>query len=269
MSSPSSSPKAPLVPGYVVVHPIGEGGQAKVYLAERQRDRLRVALKVLDRRLRNDSVFLERFMREYKLLASLEVEHVARIYDQGFTGDNPYIAMEFLPAGTLASRIREGLLPRTSLKLARQIAQALDAIHSRGIVHRDLKPANILFRADGRPVLADFGLARDLEQPSNLTVDGRIFATPRYMSPEQCLGQKVDARSDLYSLGAIFYEMLTGSKLFEPATSADLIHMHVTAPVPRLPEAYAEYQRLLEGLLAKRPEDRFQSAAEVCASIEP
>jgi serine/threonine-protein kinase PpkA len=89
------------------------------------------------------------------------------------------------------------------------------------------------------------------------------------MSPEQCLGQKVDARSDLYSLGAIFYEMLTGSKLFEPATSADLIHMHVTAPVPRLPEAYAEYQRLLDGLLAKRPEDRFQSAAEVCASIEP
>jgi serine/threonine-protein kinase PpkA len=267
VSSPSSSPKEPLVPGYVVVHPIGEGGQAKVYLAERQRDRLRVALKVLDRRLRNDSVFLERFMREYKLLASLEVEHVARIYDQGFTGDNPYIAMEFLPAGTLASRIREGLLPRTSLKLARQIAQALDAIHSRGIVHRDLKPANILFRPDGRPVIVDFGLAKDMGVSSTLTAAGRLVATPRYMSPEQCQGLPVDARSDIYSLGVILWEMLTGHRIYEDANPAELITMHVSAPLPKLPSSLAHYQPTLDRLLAKKPEDRFQSAGELCGDI--
>jgi len=145
------------VPGYNVVHIIGQGGQAQVYLAEREHDGLRVALKVLNKALRNDRVFLERFVREYKLVASLNSAYVARIYDQGFSGDFPYIAMEFLPSGTLASRIREGLTTRAALRIAAQIAQALDAIHSRGIVHRDLKPANILFRADGRPVLVDFG----------------------------------------------------------------------------------------------------------------
>ena len=127
-----------LVPGYVVVHPIGEGGQAKVYLAEREHDGLRVALKILDKKLRQDKIFLERFVREYKLLSKLEIEHVARIYDQGFAGDQAYIAMEFLPSGTLASRIHEGLTPRAALRVTAQVARALDAIHTRGIIHRDL-----------------------------------------------------------------------------------------------------------------------------------
>jgi len=172
------------VPGYNVVHIIGQGGQAQVFLAEREHDGLRVALKVLNRALRQDPVFLQRFVREYKLLASVESPYVARIYDQGFSGDHPYIAMEFLPSGTLAARIREGLTTRAALRIAGQIAQALAAIHARGIVHRDLKPANILFRADGRPVLVDFGLARDMKVNSTLTVAGQFLATPRYMSPE-------------------------------------------------------------------------------------
>jgi serine/threonine protein kinase len=205
------------VPGYTVVHIIGQGGQAQVFLAEREHDGLRVALKVLNRKLRNDPVFLERFVREYKLVASLNSNYVARIYDQGFSGDFPYIAMEFLPSGTLAARIREGLTARAALRIASQIAQALDTIHSHGIVHRDLKPANILFRADGRPVIVDFGLARDMRINSTLTVAGQFLATPRYMSPEQCLGNSVDARSDLYSLGAMLYEMMTGNKIYDHA----------------------------------------------------
>ncbi|HWM42544.1 MAG TPA: serine/threonine-protein kinase [Burkholderiales bacterium] len=258
------------VPGYNVVHIIGQGGQAQVFLAEREHDGLRVALKVLNRALRNDPVFLERFVREYKLVASLDSAFVARIYDQGFTGDYPYIAMEFLPSGTLAARIREGLTTRAALRLASQIAQALDAIHSRGIVHRDLKPANILFRADGRPVLVDFGLARDMTVSSTLTVAGHQFiATPRYMSPEQCLGRPVDARSDLYSLGAVLYEMITGTKIYDGANSAEVIAMHVNAPPPRLAELLAVHQPLLDRLLAKDPEDRFQSATEVLAEIGP
>jgi serine/threonine-protein kinase PpkA len=251
------------VPGYNVVHIIGQGGQAQVYLAEREHDGLRVALKVLNRALRNDPVFLERFVREYKLVASIDSQYVARIYDQGFSGDYPYIAMEFLPSGTLASRIREGLTTRATLRLVTQIAQALDAIHSRGIVHRDLKPANILFRADGRPVLVDFGLARDMTVSSTLTVAGQFLATPRYMSPEQCLGRPVDTRSDLYSLGAVLFEMMTGKKIYDGANSADVIAMHVSAPVPRLAELLSVHQPLLDKLLAKEPADRFQSAAEV------
>ena len=249
------------------MHIIGRGGQAEVYLAERVRDGLRVALKILDRSLRRNPVFLERFVREYNLVAGLENEYVCRIYDQGFSGDHPYIAMEFLPSGTLASRIREGLTSRASLRLLSQIARALDAIHSQGIVHRDLKPANILFRADGRPVIVDFGLARDLEEPSSLTLAGQVLATPRYMSPEQCLAQHVDARSDLYSLGAVFYEMLTGGKIFGAQSAVNLIDMHINAPVPRLAPLLSGYQPILDKLLAKRPEERFQSARELFSLI--
>jgi serine/threonine protein kinase len=255
------------VPGYTVVHIIGQGGQAQVFLAEREHDGLRVALKVLNRKLRNDPVFLERFVREYKLVASLNSNYVARIYDQGFSGDFPYIAMEFLPSGTLAARIREGLTARAALRIASQIAQALDTIHSHGIVHRDLKPANILFRADGRPVIVDFGLARDMRINSTLTVAGQFLATPRYMSPEQCLGNSVDARSDLYSLGAMLYEMMTGNKIYDHAHSADVIAMHVHAPVPQLTGMLSVHQPLLDRLLAKNPEDRFQNAAEVIAEF--
>ena len=258
---------SPQVPGYSMVQLIGEGGQARVYLAERDHDGLRVALKVLDRSLRQDSVFLERLVREYKLGASIENDYVARIYDQGFTGDFPYIALEYLPSGTLGSRIKEGLKPRAALRITAQIARALDAIHSRGIVHRDLKPANILFRADGRPVIADFGLAKDIGAVSNLTIAGRLLATPRYMSPEQCQGRPVDGRSDLYSLGVILYEMLTGQKLFGAVTPADLLRMHVSAARPILPEPHDVHQPLLDRLLAIEPEMRFESASDLCATI--
>ncbi len=257
----------PLVSGFTTLARIGEGGQAQVYLAERDFDGLRVALKVLDARVRHDKIFLERFVREYKLLSKLEIEHVARIYDQGFTGDHPYIAMEYLPSGTLAVRIHEGLTPRGALRVTAQVARALDAIHARGIIHRDLKPANILFRADGRPVIVDFGLAKDLAIDSTLTGQQRLLATPRYMSPEQCLGKPVDARSDIYSLGAILYEMLTRERIYASAGPADLMRMHVTAPVPKLPEGLAAHQPLLERMLAKDPTDRFKSASDLVGSI--
>ena len=256
------------VPGYKVVHIIGQGGQAQVYLAEREHDGLRVALKILNLALRNDPVFLERFVREYKLVKSLDSAYVAKIHDQGFTtGDRPYIAMEFMPSGTLAARIREGLTTRAALRITLQIAQALDAIHSRGIVHRDLKPANILFRADGKPVLVDFGLARDTTVNSTLTVAGTFVATPRYMSPEQCIGQPVDMRSDLYSLGAVVYEMITGTKIYDGSSAADVIAMHVNAPIPKLADLLSVHQPLLDRLLAKKPADRFQSAAEVVSHL--
>jgi serine/threonine-protein kinase PpkA len=257
----------PRIPGYRVLHPIGQGGQAMVYLAERAADRLAVALKVLDRQVRQDHVYLERLKREYRVLAAIDNPYVAKIYDQSFTGDLPYIAMEFVPSGTLAGRMREAMEPGDALRLVGQIAQGLEGIHAKGIVHRDLKPANILFRPDGRPVIVDFGLAKDVTATSTLTIAGQLLATPRYMSPEQCLSQPVDGRSDLYSLGVIFYEMLTGRRMYESASSANVVNMHVNAPVPTLPGPLAGYQGVLDRLLAKKPEDRFQSARELFALI--
>jgi len=168
-----------LAPGYRTLHLVGQGGQAQVWLAERVHDGKQLALKVLDRSLLQDPVFLERFVREYKLIASLEHENIVRIYDQGFSGDHPYIAMEFLPGGTLASKNREGISSRDALRIISQIARALDPVHARGIIHRDLKPANILFRSNGEPVLVDFGLARDLGINSTLTIAGQVLAAVR------------------------------------------------------------------------------------------
>ncbi len=256
------------VPGYQILHIIGQGGQAQVYLAEREHDGLHVALKILDRTLRQDPHFLARLVREYKLIEALADEpqltaHIARVYDQGFAGDYPYLAMEFLPCGTLATRIREGLSSRNALRIAGRVARALDFIHAHGIVHRDLKPANILFRADGRPVIVDFGLAKDLGVQSTLTVAGQLVATPRYSAPEQFIGRPVDARSDVYSLGVVFYEMLTGRRLFESVTGLDLVQAHLHWEVPRLPLHLAGYQPVLDRMLAKDPKDRFQSAREL------
>ena len=257
----------PPVPGYRILRMIGRGGMGHVYLAERDHDGLQLVLKMLEPDLRGDRTFRERFVREFKLIAAIQNEHVARIYDQGFSGDHPYIAMEYLPGGTLATRIRESFTSLGALRVTAQLARALDAIHGHGVVHRDLKPQNILFRDNGRPVIVDFGLARSLDTASTLTQHGEVLATPRYMSPEQCLGLPADARSDLYSLGVIFYEMLSGRKIYADENNAGLVTMHVHGPIPQLPQRLSGYQPILDRLLAKRPEDRFQSARELFATI--
>jgi len=255
------------IPGYRTLRMIGEGGMAQVYLAERELDGIQLVLKVLDPGLRRDGTFLKRFEREYKLIVSLENEYVARIFDHGFSGDHPYIAMEYLSGGTLAARMHEGMTSLAALRLTSQIAKALDAIHTHDIVHRDLKPQNIMFRDSGRPVIVDFGLAKDLDSEIELTRQGEVMATPRYMSPEQCVGLAADARSDLYSLGAIFYEMLTGQRLFGNEGPAGLVYQHVHGPVPQLPARLAGYQTIIDRLLAKKPENRFQSARDLFATI--
>jgi serine/threonine protein kinase len=255
------------IPGYRSLRKIGEGGMAQVYLAEREQDGLQLVLKVLDPRLRSDQTFFKRFVQEYRLVAGLHNEYVAHIYDQGFAGEHPYIAMEYLSGGTLATRIHEGVSSIAALRITSQIARALDAIHAHGIIHRDLKPQNILFRDNGRPVIVDFGLAKNLGAKTTLTRHGQVIATPRYMSPEQCLGKPADHRSDLYSLGVIFYEMLSGQKLYGAEGPAGLVYQHVHGPIPRLPVRLAGYQGIVDRLLAKAPEERFQSARELFAMI--
>jgi eukaryotic-like serine/threonine-protein kinase len=255
------------IPGYRSLRKIGEGGMAQVYLAEREKDGLQLVLKVLDPNLREDQTFLRRFQQEYRLVSGVQDEFVAHIYDHGFAGERPYIAMEYLSGGTLAARMLGGLSSLAALRICSQIARALDAIHSHGIVHRDLKPQNILFRDNGRPVIVDFGLAKSVGAKTTFTRFGEVIATPRYMSPEQCLGKTADRRSDLYSLGVIFYEMLTGAKLYEAEGAAGLVYQHVHGPLPRLEGRLAGYQSILDRLLAKNPEARFQSARELFAVI--
>ncbi|MFO1362161.1 MAG: protein kinase [Burkholderiales bacterium] len=252
-----------VAPGYRVLRRIGEGGMSRVFLAEREEDGLQLVLKMLDPRLARDPASRARFVREYKIIQRIQNEHVVMIFDQGFTSDTPWLAMEYFPGGDLQARIRKGISSMGALKILVQMAEALDAVHSAGVVHRDLKPQNIMFRASHRLAILDFGLARELDATSTLTQKGMVMATPLYMSPEQCLGHPHDERGDLYSTGVILYELLTGSHLFEGDNAPQLAYQHVHGPIPKLPKRLAGYQSLLERLVAKRPEDRFQSAREL------
>ncbi len=270
-------PDTPVISGYKMLRQIGEGGTSKVYLAERL-PRMgqsapvpqQIVLKVLNSRLIADASFIERFIREYRVISAVQNEHVARIYDQGITDAHLYIAMEYFPQGDLRARLDHRDAARLSsiqaLKLTMQMARALDAIHSAGVIHRDLKPHNIMFRDTERLALVDFGLAKQLGEKT-ITATGGMLATPLYMSPEQCLGREQDARSDLYSVGVILYEMLTGKRLYDSDNLAGIAFQHVHADIPRLPKPLSGYQTLLDRLLAKHPDKRFQSARELFAYI--
>jgi serine/threonine protein kinase len=249
--------------GYKVLRKIGEGGMSRVFLAERDADGLQLVLKMLDPKLASDTASRARFLREYKIIQRIQNEHVVMIFDHGFASDNPWLAMEYFPGGDLQERIRKGISSMGSLKILVQLAEALDAVHSAGVVHRDLKPQNIMFRANHRPAILDFGLAREIDATSTLTQKGMVMATPLYMSPEQCLGHPHDARGDLYAAGVILYEMLTGKHAYEGDNASALAYQHVHGTIPRLPKRLAGYQPLVDRLLAKRPEDRFQSAREL------
>jgi len=175
--------------------------------------------------------------------------------------------MEHFPAGDLRHRMKTPLLPLTALKYLEQIASALEAIHSVGVLHRDLKPANVMLRADGSLCLIDFGLAKANEFEVSLTGTREIFGTPYYMSPEQGHAEALDARSDLYSLGVMFYEMLTGHKPYTGASAMEVIYKHKRADLPEIAPQFAEYQPMLKRLLAKSPGDRYQSARELLEAI--
>ena len=252
-----------IIPGYRIQRKIGQGGMSTVFLGERESDNQQLVLKVLDQRMRDDAHFRARLEREYRIISRIRNEHVAHIYDQGFGGEQAYIAMEYFPGGDLQQRIRAGMSSMAALKVLIQIAAALDAVHSADIVHRDLKPHNIMFRANNRLAILDFGLARELDATSTLTQKGMVMATPLYMSPEQCLGQPHEPRGDLYSTGIILYEMLTGKHAYSGENASQLAYQHVHAPVPQLPPRVSGYQPLLDRLLAKNPNDRFQTARDL------
>jgi serine/threonine protein kinase len=207
----------------------------------------------------------DRFLQEYELIAQVNHPNVVRIFDLGVADDHAYIAMEYCSRGSLKRRINEGMTSEQASGWMRVIAGALSALHAVGIYHRDLKPTNVMFREDESLVLIDFGLAKHAGFKAGITGTGAIFGTPYYMSPEQGEGGPVDQRSDIYSLGIVFYEMLTGQKPYDGPAAMSVIIQHREAPIPRLPESLARFQPAIERMLAKSPVDRFQSAEEVLA----
>ena len=263
------TPEPPQIPGYRIERILGKGATATVYLAIQESLDRRVALKILSAQLVKDPAFNKRFIKEGKTVARLAHPHIVTVYDTGSHQTVFYIAMEYLECGSLKERIKAGLTPEAALQVLRQIAQALGYAHRQHCIHRDLKPANILFRDAETAVLSDFGIAKNLEDKTQLTAAGWRIGTPNYMSPEQAMGKPVDARSDLYSLGILFYEMLTGTRPYKGADAFETALLHVKAPVPILPEPLKHFQPVLDRLLAKDPSTRFASAEELIQALQP
>jgi serine/threonine protein kinase len=254
--------------GYKVLSKIGEGGMSSVFLADDEAHGRKAVLKILKVRRKEDEELWQRFFQECAILSSIDNEHVVRIYDQGFGDEMAYIAMEYLGGGSLREVIDKGLSRRQALSLLSQAASGLAAIHSRGIVHRDIKPANLMLRTEGVLVLTDFGVAKRLEHTNGHTIQGEVLGTPHYISPEQAQAGEVGPSADLYSLGVIFYEMLTGKRAFTGETILEVLSQHIIAPIPRLPAELEDYQPLIDGLLAKRAQDRFPDADALLAEID-
>ncbi len=256
------------IPGYRVIRKINQGGMSTVYLAIQISVGRVVALKVMNPQLNSDPAFSERFQREATIVGQLSHPNIVAIYDIGRHDDLNYIAMDYLPNGSVHDKMSTGLSGEEVLRITREIASALDHAHDKGYIHRDIKPENILFRADNSAVLSDFGVARGLAANSRMTHVGTVVGTPHYMSPEQTKGNSVDGRSDLYSLGIVFYEMLTGTLPYQGDEAVTIALKHISAPIPKLPMQYLAYQKILEKLLAKDPEQRFQRGRDLIAAIE-
>lgn len=257
-----------VIPGYDIEGEIGEGAMASVYLATQRSLERKVALKVMAAALAADPSFCERFLREGKTLARLSHPHTVTIHDIGNVGELYYMAMEYLPNGTLKERIAAGLTPEQGVTLIRQIASALGYAHAQGLVHRDVKPANILFRADGTAVLSDFGIAKSLDDRTQFTQAGFAVGTPSYMSPEQARGQEIDGRADLYALGVVLYEILVGKLPYNGTDALSTALAHLTEPLPELPVHHGRYQDVLRKLLAKDPAERFPDAAALLRALD-
>jgi len=256
------------VPGYRVIRKIAQGGMSSVYLAIQISVGRVVALKVMNPVLNNDPAFSERFQREANIVGQLSHPNIVSIYDIGQHQDLNYIAMDYLPNGSAHDKMQQGISAEATLKVARDIASALDYAHEKGYVHRDIKPENILFRADNSAVLSDFGVARSFAVNSRMTHVGTVVGTPHYMSPEQTKGKAVDGRSDLYSLGVVFYEMLTGSVPYQGEEAVTVALKHLSAPIPKLPLQYFAYQKIIDKLLAKDPDQRFQRGRDLIVALD-
>lgn len=260
--------------GYEIIARLGQGGMASVYRARQTSMNRTVALKILPRHLLRDEMYLQRFEREVKIVAQLEHRNIVPVHDYGEHDGQPYIAMRYMPAGSVDDLLAKGPIdPETMLKIIQQIAPALDYAHGKSVLHRDLKPSNILMDDDGGAYITDFGIARILGADTDgatLTTQG-VVGTPSYMSPEQAQGQSLDGRSDLYSLGVMLFEMATGRRPFENETPYGIAVMQVTAqpPIPRSlnPKISGAMEQVILKAMKKRKENRYQTAAQFAEAL--
>ncbi len=257
---------ANFIPGYTIHATIGESEKAAVYVATSAALGENVALKV-SKTLRDEAAGRQFLEREYTAILAIRHPSVVQIHDYGVHAGYEYLVMEYLPRGDLKARMQQGVTEEEALRFVAQIAAALEVVHNAGLLHRDLKPPNVMLRENADVALIDFGLARALDGSTPSTRTGVLRGSPYYMSPEQALGEVLDARSDFYSLGIMYYEMLTGKKPYTGGSAMDVLQQHVNAPLPMLPKALAHHEPVLLKLMAKSREDRFATAGEVLAAL--
>ncbi|MFK7956037.1 MAG: protein kinase [Lysobacterales bacterium] len=255
------------IDGYNLIREIGEGGMARVFLGTQLSLGREVAVKVLRGSLSGED-FQRRFLHEGQMLAKLNHPNIVPIHDIGQQGEHFYMAMEYLQGGTLSERMKHGISVAECIRICTQVAHALHLAHTHNIVHRDMKPSNIMFRDELTPVLTDFGIARKTDSEHRLTKTGMVVGTPYYMSPEQITGKDIDGRADLYSLGIMFFELLTGELPFKADEPLALAMQHVQEAPPALPEAVAELQPILDDMLAKDKDDRYPDMLGFCEAIK-
>jgi hypothetical protein len=258
---------------YRIIEQIGVGGMATVYKAFQPAMDRYVAVKVIAAHFAQDPTFTQRFRREARAIAQLEHAHILPVYDYGEAGGLPYLVMRYLEAGTLEERLVQGLPSLLEVnRIIGQVGSALDYAHRVGIVHRDVKPSNVLVDAEGNTYLTDFGLAKMVGMTSHLTGPGVGIGTPTYMSPEQGQGAKVDARTDVYSLGVMLYRIVTGRVPYDAETPLAIVlkHVHEPLPLPRSirPDLPEGIERVILRAMAKEPEDRFQTVKEMVYALD-
>jgi len=251
--------------GYRLLRKLGQGGMSEVFLAENLVTHTQQVLKLVPTTeidIDNDDI-LQRFLHEFALISQIDHPNVARIYHQGFTSTHAYISMEFFPGGDLRCLISEYPTPQVAIASLLQILGGLSAIHALGIIHCDMKPDNVMIRSDGSLALADFGIAEHSDAVRLPTRPGEIMGSPSYLAPEQALDLPVDERTDLYSTGAMFYEMLTGRPPYKGSSVQAILYQHVNLPVPILPVGLERFQSILNRMMAKSAAARFESADAV------
>jgi WD40 repeat protein/serine/threonine protein kinase len=260
------------VRGYDLKDEIGEGAFGSIHRAIQPSIDREVAVKVIRRKFANDPEFIRRFEFEAQTIAHLEHPYIVPLYDYWRDPDGAYLVMRYLKGGNLLTALETGPWDtEATAEMLDQLAQALDAAHQQGIVHRDIKPANILLDESGNAYLSDFGIAKDLMDEMQLTADGAVMGTPDYISPEQILNNPVTAQTDIYSLGAVLYEVLTGERPFADSSVANLIHKHLNEPIAPLaesrPDLPLEIDEVIQRATAKQPADRYASALEMAAAF--
>ena len=252
---------------YKLVRKIAEGGMSTIYLADQKSTDRRVVLKMVPLTHGIAQDVIDRFMQEHKMLERLRHPNIVEIYAQGFNEAHLYIAMEYFQHGSLNEHLEAALPEAKAFEYTLQIARALEATHQAGIVHRDLKPDNIMMRKDGSLALTDFGIAKDLHTAASLTQQGEVLGTPSYVAPEQAQGLPVGPAADVYSLGVMLFQMLTGSKPYQANDPQNILYQHINSPIPQLPEDLMQWQDLINFLMNKSPATRPRDGSAVLAVL--